>query len=63
MTVHCSPSEKTTRPLRPLSPAKLWLIVALNIGLAAYVFWAYRSAHDNQLPTQRNPMLQHLRQR
>ncbi len=65
MTVHFSNNQKQVNipQLRPMSGMKLLLIVGLNILLAGYVFWAYRSAHYNQLPTQRNPILQNLRQR
>ncbi|ATS18776.1 hypothetical protein BRW62_08465 [Parathermosynechococcus lividus PCC 6715] len=65
MTVQFSSREKHTNTpqLRPISGIKLLLIVGLNILLAGYVFWAYRSAYYNELPTQRNPILQNLRQR
>jgi|GEM_PF-5050924 len=64
MTVQFSSHERHTKTpqLRPISSVKLVLVVALNLLLAGYVFWAYRTAHDNQLPTQRNPILQNLRQ-
>ncbi|HIK25796.1 MAG TPA: hypothetical protein IGP91_08830, partial [Thermosynechococcus sp. M46_R2017_013] len=50
-----NPRQKTPR-LHPISGTKLLLVVLLNLFIAGYVFWAYRSAHEHQLPTQRNPI-------
>ncbi|MFN4194560.1 MAG: hypothetical protein ACK4HM_01855 [Thermosynechococcus sp.] len=52
--------QKTPR-LHPISGTKIVLVVLLNLFIAGYVFWAYRTAHQHQLPTQRNPIFQNLR--
>ncbi|HIK34955.1 MULTISPECIES: hypothetical protein [unclassified Thermosynechococcus] len=54
--------QKTPRSY-PISGTKLLLVVLLNLLIAGYIFWAYRTAHEHQLPTQRNPIFRNLRSR